>query len=82
MGIALDGTAHLIYLPPSIISLWMTYGKITGFIVYEDAAKKVPFFTLHEDTWIISLIVLIIVLIRSIATNNIWWKAPDVLRRK
>jgi hypothetical protein len=82
IGGALDGVAYLIYLPPSLIALWMSYGKIGGFTLYEDPATRLnPFFIFPESTWWISLIVVLIVFVRAIVTERTWWQAPNIIRQ-
>jgi len=82
IGGALDGVAYLIYLPPSIIALWISYGKVGGLTLYEDPTTKLkPFFVFPEYTWWISLIAVLIVFLRAIITDRTWWQAPNIIRQ-
>jgi hypothetical protein len=73
---SIDGAAYMIYMPPSAIALWITYGKIGSVTLYQDAATRSKvFFTFPASAWWISAAALLVVFGRAIVTENAWWRA-------
>ena len=74
----MDGVAYMIYVPPGVLALLITFRKVGGYTIYEGAAPAMkPFFTFPDWTWGLSVFAFLVVFVRAFVTERAWWKAPD-----